>query len=279
MKKYKFCPQCGGRVRSKAKFCNHCGIRLRRQKPIVEDQLQQRQAIAIPKRITEVDKDSQVASIENIPAVDEIEAITPTEESTPPLQEAVLEIPETEIIAATVDEKSIIDNATAEPEEAIATNLLESSEDDFSQETTDASAVVIEEPLGAESTERALPKVFLEDLRGLRYRFKSLEISECKEKAIATFFSDKPQEMRWIKGEEETFVVDSDGRISVNWNTKIDFQIDHLERFDWSTPYEGITISSEDVQVEQKIRRTSRIAEKLRSNSLLNFAGVEVLDR
>ncbi|MFW9914766.1 MAG: zinc ribbon domain-containing protein [Candidatus Thorarchaeota archaeon] len=234
---------------------------------------------SLQRQIAEVDKDSEVVVIEDIPATDEIEAMAPTEETPPPLQEEALDIPETEITAVTADEKSIIENATAEPEEAIAANLLESSEDDFSQETTEESAVIIEEPLGAESTERTLPEVFLEDLRGLRYRFKTLEISEAKEKAIATFFSDKPQEMRWTKGEEEVFIVDSDGRISVNWNTKLDFQIDHMEKFDWSTPYEGVTISCEDSQVEQRIRRTSRIAEKLRTNSLLLKVHIEVLDR
>lgn len=137
----------------------------------------------------------------------------------------------------------------------------------------------VHESLNQTVTSGALSQSFLEDLQKLRYRFRSLDISETKEKAESAFFSDKPQTMSWMKEKGKKFVVESVGRISTTWNANIDFQLTALEKFKWRNPYDGVNVSSEEPRVVEKILRTNRIAEKLRSNILLSEVHTEISDR
>ncbi|MHA2273286.1 MAG: hypothetical protein ACXACI_15610 [Candidatus Hodarchaeales archaeon] len=106
-----------------------------------------------------------------------------------------------------------------------------------------------------------------------------MEISKDETEALAIFYSDKPEQLRWWREKSDDIIVDCSGRTSARWNATIDFEISPVKAFNWMTPYKGIRVACSDSRVEQGILRTNRVAEHLRAQPLLLKANVEVLDR
>jgi hypothetical protein len=233
----------------------------------------------LQRRIIEIDKESEVLQRVILPEKETSEIISSTEEVSVQLEEPNAEVAEDEMETVTSTEESVKESLAAEimndvlpvPSQAIAgSSFVEGI--GIAEEKT-------EESLDKTPSSIMLPSIFLEDLERMKYRFRSLEISENKEEATAIFFSDKPQEMHWTRREDGKFVVNSNGKTSANWNAALTFTIAPLDRFSWAAPYEGLDLSSENLQVVQKILKTSRVAEKLRSSSLLKEAYVKVSEK
>ena len=167
---------------------------------------------------------------------------------------------------------------SSEPEIKVTEIFDESTRGALSEE--EGLDVVPESDAHLESIDdlKRLPETFLEDLDKARYRFKSIEISKNEVEAVGTFYTDKPQQVRWTR-DASGFIIRCEGRISVRWNATLNFIIKPIEKFSWGSPYHGLELSCDHSQVKGKIEQTSRVAEKLRSNPLLEGVHAEVLER
>ncbi len=136
----------------------------------------------------------------------------------------------------------------------------------------------ISKPETKEQLQYFISEKYHADLLANKYRFKSLKFSDNYEKAITTFFSDKPQEMIW-EGDAKKLVVSGKGRVSIDWNAKIEINLSPINKFNWRSPFEGINVICDSQKVQQRILETNRIGEKLRSDLTLIMVTINILER
>ncbi|MFQ5977974.1 MAG: hypothetical protein ACE5OZ_07595 [Candidatus Heimdallarchaeota archaeon] len=231
------------------------------------------------KRITKMGEESEVSEQLLAPQSSKAEPMIKVNDFSVQMPQEDLKIAKIEIDTPSTTEITEIASMPDNESREFATGLQQPLENHRQVEKLDISEKNAHESLKPTITSGVLSQSFLEELQRLRYRFKSLNITKTNEKAESTFFSDKPQAMSWAKDKDKKFIVESAGRISANWNANINFQLTVLEKFNWKNPYDGVNVSSEEPRVVQGILKTSRIAEKLRSNILLAEVHIEISDR